>query len=1255
MGFVHLHVHSEHSLLDGLAKCEALARRAADLDMPALALTDHGVMTGAVEFLQACQAHRIKPIIGMEAYILPWGSSAEIRAGKRPALHHITLLAANPQGGKNLMRLASLAQLRGFYYLPRIDHKWLAECAEGLICLTGCEKGEIPALILAGRVDEARARLLHLRDLFRDRLFVELQRHALPTDLQLVPALVALAKELSLPIVATNDVHYLYREDARTHDMLLRLKTNSDAAETRAKVGLPNDTFYLRPAEEMRALFADLPEAFDNTLAIAERCEPAIQLTRTFYLPHFRPPHDFDNNHAYFQYLCEVGFEARYGIPARDDGTWVHRLRPPTPEDGVVLSSQAAAFPFFLHVGAPDPPLETHPDLPIAISRMSPLISPQADNHPSITPRQLRERLRFEIDTITRLNFVDYMLIVSDIVHWCKRVGIPWNTRGSAAGSMVSYVLGLTHIEPVTNDLYFERFLNPSRVSMPDVDIDFPDDQRARVVEYVLDKYGDDHVAQIIALGTWGARSAVRDVARLLGWDEPSIQALVSLIPNIPGKPILLREAVESIPELQARCQDPKVKAIIEWAQKIEGNVRHHSTHAAGIVIADRPLIDCVPLRHPTGEPLSPRIKAITQYEMTHLESIGLLKMDLLGLSTLTLMRKACELINQRHALSLTPHTLPVHDPCIYDLLARGDVIGVFQVEGAGMRRLMQTLKPRRFEHVVAALALFRPGPMEYIPTYIRRMHGEEPVAYRHPDLEPALRETYGIIVYQEQIMRVARDIAGYSMGEADLIRKAIGKKQADELEKHRHRFINGAVSRGYSPELAEQIWRDIEFFARYGFNKSHAASYAAITCQTAWLKACYPLEFYVALLDVEIGNLEKIGRIIEDARKHGIVVLPPSVNYSAQNFAIARLGEQEAICYALGAIKHVGEPLAQAIVQARSNQPYVSIDDLIGRLPARFVNRRALEALIHAGACDDFGNRDVLLQQLDRALAHNRRFSAAQGTLALLGTDTITSHAERQPLSSYQIQIESQYLGCALSIDPWQTLKQAHQQYPRVPTLTQALERASAKFAHTSVGQQPFLALGIVTALSEKTDRYGRSMAYAIVEDEQQAVQCVLFHRIWAQWRERLHIGRPVILTGILTKRHDEEQEGDNEGLVRNWQVTVDRLQCLDVHTIHTAALKPSTMFSEQGTSVVSSSSVLQHDPSAAEPSRHEADAYESPSAPLSTPPSRRDNAMQTESPIETSTETRQTMQRRTESLIETSTETRQRLSPSDRQLSLW
>jgi len=843
--FVHLHVHSEFSLLDGLARLPDLCRRARELGMDALALTDHGQMYGTIKFHHAAQAAGIKPIFGCEVYQAPrrlFQKDAKLDS----RAYHLILLAANLAGYQNLMKLVTTANLDGFYYRPRIDLELLAEHSEGLICLSGCISGLLASQVRDGQLDRARETIGWFRDVFGpDRYFVELQRHAGVPELDAINVqLVELARQAQVRCVATNDVHYTLREDARAQDLLLALQTGTTINDPN-RMHMGSDDYYLMSPEEMSSLMAAYPEAVDNSLRIAEQCD--VDLGREgYHLPRFDVPAGYTAE-AYLRRLCQEGLERRYR---------------------------------------------------------------------EITP-EIQSRLDYELSVIHDMGFDDYFLINEDLVRWAKQEAkmLVGPGRGSGASSLVAYALGITDIEPLGLGLIFERFLNPGRITMPDIDLDYPEDRRQEVIDYLASRYGQDRTAQIATFGTMVARGAIRDVGRALGVPLAEVDHVAKLIPRGARKTI--QDGLDTVPEMRELYDtQPHIRDLINYAQKVQGLSRNLSTHAAGVIIADRPLIEYTPLqRAPRGEGL------ISQYCMSDVEDIGLLKLDVLGLSTLTVLDKAFYWIKKTHGIELTQEDIPLDDPDAYALLASGDVTGIFQVESEGMRRVLRNMQPTEFTDIIAILGLYRPGPMASIPEYIDRKFGRKPVTYAHPLLEPILAETYGIIVYQEQVIQIASALAGFTASEADLMRRAMGKKKAKVMEQQRAKFIDGCQANGIDREIAESIFADIETFADYGFNKSHGAAYAVITLQTAYLKAHYPVEFMAALLMVERGNLEKVSLFISECRRLGIPVRPPDINASGVNFEIEPcqwntlreradlLGKSNlAIRFGLGAIKNVGD-----------------------------------------------------------------------------------------------------------------------------------------------------------------------------------------------------------------------------------------------------------------------------------------------------------------------------------------------------------
>jgi DNA polymerase-3 subunit alpha len=1077
--FVHLHVHSEYSLLDGLGRTAHLAKEAARLGQPALALTDHGVMHGAVEFFRNCKKAGVKPIIGVEAYLTPHGRSMQDRdRHKDNKRHHLLLLAQNMTGYKNLLKICSDGQLQGFYYRPRIDAAYLAAHAEGLICTTGCMAAEIPALLNSeggqpSQPDKALERLRWYLDVFgRDRFYVELQEHSIPALTQVNKTLFQWAGEHELGLLVTNDVHYVTAQDAKAHDTLLCVQTSS-LVDQPDRMRMSDNSYYLKSLEEMSAIFrpmADLPDsAFTNSLKIAEMCEVELE-DSSFHLPDLPPgvvPEGY-NYESFLRHLTDEGLKRRYGERA---------------------------------------------DSP-----------------------EIQARKEHELEIINGMGFAIYYLIVWDLCQYARRRGIWWNVRGSGAGSIVAYATGITLIDPLKHHLIFERFLNPGRISMPDFDLDYPDDQREELIRYTIDRYGSDRVAQIVSFGRMKARAAIRDVGRAMDIPLSEVDRLAKQISAIPGKPATIDDVLDPDHEFYAQELEEQyervdhVQELIDFARNLEGVARHSSVHAAAVIITDKPLTEYVPVMRPQGSVIT---DSVTQFEFPICESIGLLKVDFLGLSTLTVMRKAAELIKARHGLEFTLENIPMDDPQAFkdlpdfpapdkafELLASGDVTGVFQVEGNGMRRVLTEMKPTKFEHIVAAISLFRPGPLEYIPTYIARMHGREKVEFKHPKLELILSETYGIIVYQEQIIQIAAQLAGYAPGEADQIRKAVGKKIKSKIEEHRSKFVQGAVNNGIDKADAEAIYGDIEFFARYGFNKAHAADYALVTCQTAYLKAHFPIEYMAALLTVERGNTEKVGMLVGECRSMGIEVLPPSVNHSGIEFVIEDRGDEDpGIRFGLSAIKNVGEgPVSKIVVARETDGAFTDIDNFCSRVDLRQVGRRALEGLVKVGALDRFAARNHILAIIDRminlsssmhkassvgqmTMFDSGGFDAPQiGSILYPEPDEMEDIPQREMLSW-----EKELTGTYLSDHPIQRF---------LPAIKAANTTLLAELDENMHGQQVTVA-GMINFVRHHQTRKGDAMAFVEIEDIQTSREIVVFPRAFEAYADLLVNGNLIIVRG--------------------------------------------------------------------------------------------------------------------------------------------
>jgi DNA polymerase-3 subunit alpha len=1084
--FVHLHVHSEYSLLDGLSSCKALAEYAAELGMSALALTDHGTMYGVVDFYKACRAAGIKPIIGMEAYVARTSRHSRDRNDGKP--YHIILLAQNQTGYQNLIKLASIAQLEGFYYVPRLDKEVLVRHNEGIIVLTACAGGEIPRLLYDGQESKARQAIRWYQEHFPGRFYIELQSHEIPEFVPVYRKMVDLAREVNVPLVATNDIHYARREQAEAHDVLLCIGTSKTVNEPN-RMRMSDPSYYMRSPDEMWQLYSHIPDALENTVKIAEQCQVELQFAPPYHLPKFPVPQGHGTSEEYLRYLCYTGLVWRYGEERAQEAEVVNRLE-------------------------------------------------------------------YELSIIHSMGFDDYFLIVWDLCEAAKARDIWWNVRGSGAGSVVAYTLGITNIDPFKNRLMFERFLNPNRVSMPDIDLDYPDERRDELIQYTVERYGADHVTQIITFGTLGARAAVRDVGRALDVPLSEVDRVARLIPNQPGKPVTIAQALEMGSELKEIYNTtPYIKRLMDTAMQVEGVARHASTHAAGVLISDLPLVEYLPLARPTKiADEESTLTSVSQWPMDIVDAMGMLKVDFLGLRTLTHMRKTCELIEQRHGRKLDLDTIPYErDPdnpekdadvkALYDLLASGDTTGVFQVEGGGMRRTLCELRPNQFQHIVAVLALYRPGPLENIPTYIRRMHGEEEVKYHHPVLEDILGDTYGILVYQEQIMQVAVEMAGYEPGEADMIRKAVAKKIKRLMEMHKKTFREGAIKNGISERVADAVWGDIEFFARYGFNRAHATDYAVITAQTAYLKAHYPMEFMTGLMTTERHNTEKVGFLIAECRRMGIEVLPPDINRSGMDFSIEdREDGTSAIRFGLGAVKNVGEGPVEIILAAREfDGPFRDLDDLCRRVDMRKVNRRALESLIKVGALNAFGTRAQLLSIVDNLIGVSANHYRAKeiGQMSLFGESTgvrLDAKSSLLPALSAALEVPQK------EILAWE--KELVGVYISEHPLTQTMIRlqdvitAYAGALSSDMNGQQVTVAGMVQRVRRHTTKKGDEMAFVTLEDLQGTCDVVVFPKVWTDTKHLWQPERIVVASGKI-----DAGRRDTPSLLCSWVKTPDEM----------------------------------------------------------------------------------------------------------------
>ncbi len=1028
--FVHLHVHSEYSLLDGACRVDALCRSAADEGSPGIALTDHGVMFGAMEFYYQARDHRLVPIVGCEAYIAPRGRFD--RTVRDEA--HVTLLAADVVGYRNLVALISKGFLEGYYYKPRIDMELLAKHHDGLIVLSGCMSGLCAQPLLKNDYESAKKAARSFHDIFGDRFYIEIMRHGIPEQDVVNAGLIKLAREMDLPLVATNDSHYLARGDAPAHDVLLCIGTGKTVAD-QSRMKFMTDEFYVKSAEEMRALFADVLDACDNTLEIAKRIDLKIP-EKQFNIPIYPVPADVPGEaprlpgatlspEAYLATICERGLAERYGAER--------------------AANDAA----------------------------------------------LRERLEYELGVILKMGFASYFLIVWDFIKYARDHDIPVGPgRGSAVGSVVSYVLHITDLDPLKYDLLFERFLNPDRISMPDIDTDFCVERRDEVIKYVTEKYGKDHVAQIVTFGTMAARAAVRDAGRALAIPLGEVDRVAKLIPSGPGG-LSIEQALAGIPEIKALYDgSPQVQKLLDTAKSIEGLARHASTHAAGVVISKDPLVDITPLIKLGDDDVN------TQYDMGWVERIGLLKMDFLGLRNLTVMKNAVDEIRRIEDPSFDLAGIPDDDARTFEMLGRGETTGVFQLESDGMRRVCTELRPNTFNDIVALVALYRPGPMEWIPLYISNKHGRTKPAYLHPKLEPILAPTYGVACYQEQVMQIARQIAGFSMGQADELRKVMGKKLKDKIPLYREKFVQGAAASGISEKLAEEIFQFVEPFAGYGFNKSHAVAYGWISYQTAYLKANYPRAYLAALMTSVKDKTDKLVEYIDEAKKSGIVVLPPDVNASRVDFTVVG----EAIRFGLAAIKGAGEGAVRAIIEAREAGPFVDLYDFTKRVDLKYLNRKVFEALIKCGAFDTLpGNRAQLLDGLEGALEVAARAARDRqsGQFSLFGESAGASEdfaPQLRPLPAppmlEALGWEKETLGIFVSGHPLSDIAEALARGGAVP-LKDLRERQDDE--SVSIG-------GMLTEVRRTLTKAQQQMLIATLEDMTGSVECIVFPKTYQQ-----------------------------------------------------------------------------------------------------------------------------------------------------------
>lgn len=1073
--FVHLHVHSEYSLLDGAARITDLVEQAAKLGMRALALTDHGVMYGAIPFYKACKEKGIKPIIGCEMYYTA-GSLRQKGSRQEQPIYHLILLAKNHIGYENLMKLCSIAHLEGYHYKPRIDPEHLDLYSEGLLCTSSCLGGEVSQHLLHGRYEDAKAAALRYRGIFGDDFFLELQDHGLTEQKKVMQEMIRLSRETGIPLIATNDVHYIVEPDHAVQDVLVCIGTGKTLDDPE-RLRFETTQLYLKSPDEMERVFAHVPEALANTLAVADRVSLELEFGRSI-LPQFDPIPEGMTAGEYLAALCREGLEKRYSLAEQ----W----------------------------------------------------------HDDVWRSRVEERLAYELSVIERMGYSDYFLIVWDFIRFAHEKGIMTGPgRGSSAGSLVAYVLHITDVDPIRYNLLFERFLNPERVSMPDIDIDFSDLRRDEVIDYVVQKYGQERVAQIITFGTMAAKAAVRDVGRVMGMPYNEVDRAAKLIPHQLG--VTLAEALQASPDLKALAsKQPKTAELLELAMKVEGMPRHASTHAAGVIISREPLTRYVPLQEGNEQ------TALTQYPMEHLESIGLLKMDFLGLRTLSIIERTLHWIREQTGETLDWTKVPMSDPATYELLSRGDTTGIFQLESPGMRRVLKELRPSEFEDIISVLALYRPGPMEFIPKYIQCKHGQQQVEYPHPALEPILRDTYGIIIYQEQIMQIASLMAGFNLGEADLLRRAVSKKKREVLDEERSHFVEGSLQQGYSADEANRVYDMIVRFADYGFPRAHATAYGVLAFQTAYLKAHYPVPFMASMLTAVMGNHQKVAEYADECRRMGIAVLPPDVNESGFLFTPAPSAEGgQAIRFGLAAIKNVGTHAIESIMAERQSGPYASLIDFCRRVDLRVCNKRVMESLIQGGAFDSLpGHRAQQLAMLEEALEAAVKWRKDRDDLQLVLEGFVEEanwEVEYPDISPFtltqQLELERELLGLYISGSPLDDFEAALRKLDMDPlTLLQEYPDGS-----------DVMAAGLVTANKTIVTKKGLPMAFMELEDRVGKAEVVLFPEVWKKYAPLVQKGKPVLVMGKL-------QMGDED-----YKLLADQLVALDDPHFELKTVKPS------------------------------------------------------------------------------------------------
>ena len=1056
MNFTHLHVHTEYSLLDGSSKIKELPARAKELGMDSLAITDHGVMYGVIDFYRACKAAEIKPIIGCEVYVAPGSRFDKEAIGQGDdRYYHLVLLAENNTGYSNLMKIVSRGFTEGFYYKPRVDYEVLEKYHEGIIALSACLAGEVARDITRDNYEEAKKAALHYQDIFgKDNFFLELQDHGIPAQRLVNQELMRMSRETGIELVCTNDIHYTYAEDAEAHDLLLCLQTGKKVTDT-DRMRYEGGQYYCKSPEEMAELFPYAPQALENTYRIAQRCNVEIEFGKT-KLPKYEVPEGFDS-WTYLLHLCNEGLVKRYGD--------------------------------------------------------------EAEKH--------RERLDYELGVIKRMGYVDYFLIVWDFINYAKQNGIAVGPgRGSGAGSIVAYSLAITDIDPIRYNLLFERFLNPERVSMPDIDVDFCYERRQEVIDYVVRKYGKDKVVQIVTFGTLAARAVIRDVGRVLDMPYADVDRVAKLVPNELG--ITLDKALKDSQDFKSLYEsDASVKHLIDMARRLEGLPRNTSMHAAGVVICQKAADEFVPLSRGGDGTIT------TQYTMTTLEELGLLKMDFLGLRTLTVIQDAVNLVNKTHPGKLDIDKIDYNDRNVMELIGSGHTEGIFQLESAGMKNFMKELKPKSLEDITAGISLYRPGPMDFIPKYIKGKNNPDDIVYECPQLENILSTTYGCIVYQEQVMQIVRDLAGYTLGRSDLVRRAMSKKKASVMEKERQNFIYGnkeegvpgCIANGISEETAKIIYDNMTDFAKYAFNKSHAACYAVVSYRTAYLKCYYPKEFFAALMTSVLANNTKVAEYAYTCRQMGIEILPPDINEGEGNFSVASNG----IRYGLSALKSIGKPIIDAIIQEReANGVFTGLEDFISRLSGKEVNKRTLESFIKSGAFDCFNaNRHQMMLVYADIVdnINNERKSNIAGQMSLFDMfeekhDKVNvpnvPEYDKEELLAYEKEVLGVYVS-GHPMDDYEALWRKH-----ITNVSSDFINDEDNPPKVTEGQKATIG-GIITAKTVKNTKTGKMMAFITVEDVFGAVEVLVFPRDYEKYRSQAFEDNKVFVTGRVSISEEE------------------------------------------------------------------------------------------------------------------------------------